>query len=317
MKFGESMETNPRNAPVCDEDTDRKIVKNQITKDQATEALQRWWQSWLMARDLKRKGRIIECQLNYVPYWRVWAKADGYVEGEVDEGDGECTLMVRYKKVFNSKIIWTKIASDAGDIGIDYLKNPNVETHPDDRSLNPLLAVAVSKKNVLDTCCTDIENVIVDSMHMQNILSKQVDIMPLKVDLVYYPLWVLKYTYAEPTYWATVDGITGNILAGRAPGDPLLRGISQVIAILSGIAIVILFIWAALYGRDACCTVTIISGICFFIAIYASGYYYNGSEIRRGISRNTYGPPDSEERENHNVVMKELKFEKVDRLGDH
>jgi hypothetical protein len=267
-----------------------------------------------MARDLKIKGQIIECQLNYVPYWKVSANADGYVDGEVDEGD-EGTLMVRYKKVFNGKMMWTKIASDEGNTGIDYLKNPDEEALPDDGSLNPLLAVAVSKREALDNCYTNIEKVIVDSMHMQNVISKQVNVMPVNVDLIYYPLWMVKYTYAEPTYWATVDGVTSAILAGLAPGDPLLRGISHVTAILSGIAIVVLFIWATLYGRDACCPVTIISCVCFFIAIFASVHYQYGSEIRRGISCNTYGPPDSDKRENHSVVVKELKFEKVDRLG--
>jgi hypothetical protein len=305
------MQSCPHSTPVCDEDAERKIVKNQITKDKAAEAVRRWWHNRLMARDLKKEGRIIECRLNYVPYWKIRAKTDGYVDGEVDHSGESYTLIKREKKVVNGSMTWTKIASDAGDIGIDYLKRPEMETLPEDMSLNPLLAVTVSRKEALDMCCIDIEKVIVESMQMVEVILKQVNVLPVSDAIIFYPLWIAKYTYAGYTYRATVDGVTGDILAGLAPGDPLLRKISHVAAILSSIFIVILIVWSMLYREDACCPVMIISGICFVIAINASHYHNYGSEIRRGISRDTYGPPGYEEQQNHNVTINELKVKVI------
>ena len=39
-----------------------------------------------------------------------------------------------------------------------------------------------------------------------------------KVSMIYYPVWVVRYTYQDRMYMATVDGVTGRMLSGRAPG---------------------------------------------------------------------------------------------------
>ena len=305
------MQSCPRSTPVCDEGTERKIVKNQITKDQVTEAVRRWWHSSLMARDLKRTGQVTEFLLNYVPYWEVRTKADGYMDGEVDRGGETYTSVKREKKAITGKMAWTRIACIEGDIGIDHLKDPDVETFPYDGCPDHLLAVTVSKKEALDMCCKDIENVVTGSIRMDRIISRQIDVLPLSACLIYYPLWMVKYTYSEHTYRATVDGVTGDIMAGQAPGDPLLKKISHIAAIISTVIIVILIAWMLVFRQDAWVLVLIISGMCLCIAFNASYYHKYGSEIRRGISHDTYGPLDYEEKKNHNVAINELKVKVI------
>jgi hypothetical protein len=307
MKFGENMQSCPRSTPVCDEGAERKIVKNQIINDQATEAVRQWWHNRLMARDLKRNGQITECRLDYAPYWKIYVKIDGYVDVEVDRGVESFTQVKREKKTVTGSMAWTRIACIEGDIGIDHLKNSDVEVLPYDGDLDHLWVVTVSKKEALDMGCRDVENVVTGSIRMDRIISRQIDVLPLSAILIFYPLWMVKYTYAEHTYGATVDGVTGDILAGLAPGDPLLRKASQVAAMISTIIIVILIAWMLVFRQDAWVLVLILSGMCLCIAFNASHYHKYGSEIRRGISHDTYGPPDYEEKKNHNVDIKELK----------
>jgi len=44
--------------------------------------------------------------------------------------------------------------------------------------------------------------------------------------MVYYPIWVVRYRYKGRGYFLTVDGITGQALSGRAPGDPLYQALA-------------------------------------------------------------------------------------------
>ncbi len=41
--------------------------------------------------------------------------------------------------------------------------------------------------------------------------------------LIYYPLWVLRYTYRGRAYQVVVDGYSGLVLYGKAPGNTLYR----------------------------------------------------------------------------------------------
>ncbi len=41
--------------------------------------------------------------------------------------------------------------------------------------------------------------------------------------LVYYPLWVMRYLYRGRVFQVVVDGYSGKVLYGKAPGDTLYR----------------------------------------------------------------------------------------------
>jgi hypothetical protein len=43
--------------------------------------------------------------------------------------------------------------------------------------------------------------------------------------LVYYPLWVARYTYRQRSYQVVVDGFNGRVLYGKAPGNIYYRAL--------------------------------------------------------------------------------------------
>jgi hypothetical protein len=305
------MGTSPIGPPICDEGVERKVVKDHITQGQAVDAVQRWWHSRLMARDLKNKGMIIECRLRYVPYWKIRAKIDGYVDGVVDDSGETYVSKMREKKTVKGSITWTKIAIDATDIGIDYLKRPDIEVQLYDERIGHLLYATFSKEDALSMCSVDIEKTIITVTRIEKVIAKQVNVLPVDQLIIFYPLWIVKYDYAGITYPVTVDGVTGKILAGKAPGDPLLRKISLIVSVASVIIMALFMIWALFYRSDACCPVMILEFICFVIAINASNYYSYGSEIIRGVSNDTYGPPYYEGQMNQNLTINELKTDTI------
>ena len=52
--------------------------------------------------------------------------------------------------------------------------------------------------------------------------------------LVYYPLWVLRYLYRGRAFQVVVDGYTGDVLYGKAPGSTLYRALVLVGGMIVG-----------------------------------------------------------------------------------
>ncbi|MBN2549247.1 MAG: hypothetical protein JXB15_08825, partial [Anaerolineales bacterium] len=46
--------------------------------------------------------------------------------------------------------------------------------------------------------------------------------------LVYHPLWVIRYLYRQRAFQVVVDGYTGRVLYGKAPGNTLYRAAALV-----------------------------------------------------------------------------------------
>jgi hypothetical protein len=288
------------------EEAEKVMVRAVIDQEQAMAAVRSWWHSRLMARDLKRAGEITECKFYYVPYWRIQAKIDGYVDGEVDHGNAEDTDMKRDRITADGSMTWTKIAVDTGDIGISFLKDPDVTTQPFDDNIVPRLEAAVSKNAALEFCEKDIENAIIKKMKVAKVIYKQLRFMPRDVRLVFYPLWTVEYAYQGRMYPVTVDGASGEVVAGKAPGNPLLRKICFAVSFVIALGMIALTAWAYIYNQNACCPGLIIDGIGVCIVIITYGYYHYGAEIRRGAEKNVYWHSDYLEKQDHSLDVKEL-----------
>ena len=52
--------------------------------------------------------------------------------------------------------------------------------------------------------------------------------------LVYYPLWVLRYLYRDRAFQVVVDGYTGKVLYGKAPGSTIYRALVLVGGMIVG-----------------------------------------------------------------------------------
>ena len=52
--------------------------------------------------------------------------------------------------------------------------------------------------------------------------------------LVYYPLWVLRYLYRDRAFQVVVDGYTGKVLYGKAPGSTLYRALVLIGGMIAG-----------------------------------------------------------------------------------
>jgi hypothetical protein len=55
-----------------------------------------------------------------------------------------------------------------------------------------------------------------------------------RLSLVYYPLWIARYQYRDRSYQVVVDGVTGEILYGKAPGNIFYRAAMLVGGMAAG-----------------------------------------------------------------------------------
>ena len=52
--------------------------------------------------------------------------------------------------------------------------------------------------------------------------------------LVYFPVWIGRYSYRNRTYQVVVDGVSGRVMYGKAPGNILYRAIALVAGLAVG-----------------------------------------------------------------------------------
>ena len=100
------------------------------------------------------------------------------------------------------------------------------------------------------------------------------------MSMIYYPVWVIRYDYQQRMYICTVDGVTGQVLSGRAPGDPLFQSLAVTAGTsVGGIAAAGGIIALAEFGTELG-----IAGIIFGILALGATYWFfrHGSEIVQG-----------------------------------
>ena len=55
-----------------------------------------------------------------------------------------------------------------------------------------------------------------------------------RLGLVYYPLWVLRYLYRGRSFQVVLDGYSGKVLYGKAPGNTIYRAAILVLSMAAG-----------------------------------------------------------------------------------
>ncbi|MCP1715826.1 hypothetical protein J2T58_001697 [Methanocalculus alkaliphilus] len=201
-----------------------------IDRDKAVAAVTAWFKKGFKARDLPQKGVISEVSSIYLPYWRMIGRGKGIVCGYTEEQDKDGnTSTSYYNNVVDNDYLYSRIACDAGDIGVTSIKNVKGEILPfQDEDEIPIFEATESKSDARDAG----EKRIFDQAHadgrrgMQKVTFSKLFVDTKGFELVFYPFQVVRYDYMEKGYFAVVDGVTGDVLSGRAPGDAFYQSIS-------------------------------------------------------------------------------------------
>ncbi len=274
---------------VGDDDVKNLAYKMMVDEKRARNAAHQWFRKGLKARDLKKVAKIMEIYPVYLPFWNYQAIGLGVVCGYNYETRTDSNGNVHREKKYKEKQIrrdynWSQIACDAGDIGVKHLRNLQGEVIPLPEDM-PKYEATTSKDDAKVLGNREIQKLILNEAHIENITFHKEFVLPKSFSLLYYPFWIIRYDYKGKMYFLTVDGVTGNVISGRAPGDPLwqslvIGGGATIGGILTGLAPLA----SEFNGRVA--TLLVILGV----TLFGSAYYFfrYGSEIIEGDIEKPY-----------------------------
>ena len=260
--------------------------RNVQGRDSVLRATEQWWRKGWKARDLREKGKLLECYPIYLPFWSTTTRVAGWICGYEERRHTDREGNVRTERIPMEEMVlndyrYTSIACDPGDLGIRYLRNVGGEASFADFESIPTFETTTSKDEMIATSKQRALEEARSDANVPHITFERVIAIPKGISRIYYPVWVVRYSYGERMYMATVDGVTGNVLSGRAPGDPLY----QSLAVTAGTSIGGLIAAGGLaFGLGAGEGVLALIGLVVGGAVLALTYRFfrHGSEIVEG-----------------------------------
>ncbi len=276
--------------------TARYQVARQVNRDTAAQAVRGFWQGFNKAMDLGQRAHITELFLTYIPYWRAGAQVAGWVFGEEKVTRDKSTHWEPREKQVMEAMEWTGAAGDVAEFGVTRidLKDASFAAYDPD-ALHAEGMVFEPSGSLTNAADAARQSWIVRAQRKTGIdrLSQTfLRFLREALALVYYPLWVARYTYRQRAYQVVVDGQSGKVLYGKAPGNIYFRALMLVGGTAFGSFVLVdgLAVAAAIVSnsKDDDSVALLVAPIAAGIALIAGGYrlFRWGEEIEQKVKAN-------------------------------
>lgn len=277
-------------ALTTDEGANKVMYKMTVDKDKAYAKVREWWKKGPKAQDLVQTAQVTEAYPLYLPFWRLIARGKACVCGIEEERRGKDDQKVEIPReaLINREYIYSEIACETGDLGIQSIVIPErAEAIAYDNQEIVTFGVTSSRDSAYEKGGQAIRQAAVEDggARMDKIYFSKSFFFPKAFTLVYYPFWIIRYSYEGRTYFATVDGITARVVSGRAPGNAGSQSTAAGVggALSGGLAGLGIGLVIVTEGTDAGIGVLVVGVVA---AVILLGYFYNrfryGDEILEG-----------------------------------
>lgn len=216
----------------------RYQVPQQVDRAVAEQRLSKFLGSSMQIAPAARRGaQLSEAFLVYLPFWTVWSTVGGWVFGEKRVGSGDDARYEPREVRLVQQMSWNGTACDVGEFGVEQVPfvdgelqpfNPD-ELHDRGMVFEPVGAFS----QALQAAEQEFEEQVRRKAGLDRLGQVFMRNLRRRNALVYHPLWVLRYLFRQRAFQVVVDGYTGNILYGKAPGNTLYRAL----ALVAGMAI--------------------------------------------------------------------------------
>lgn len=247
------------------------------------------------AKGLKNQSKVDDAFLTYIPYWRVRADVIGWVFGkerrtETTNGSTR-TYYVDVEKKILKTFDRTYAACDVAELGVrkvnlvgDEMKPVNFEEL---QSQGMLFNIVSSENEITEFAKGQFVSEAVDSVSLDQITFQHNDLVRPAVNIVYYPLWVVRYVFKNRTYQVIVDGQDSSICYGKAPGNDLYRAITGIFGTAVGTFLLTFFgAFGIIGGSSSAKAAIIVYVICIALGVFAIRWAWKkfryGGEIEEG-----------------------------------
>jgi hypothetical protein len=206
----------------------RYQVPQRVTREQAIQAMQGFLsEKKAIARDAASKGILTEAFIVYLPFWASWARVLGWIFGQERVRHNDRTDYRPKEVRLAQDFSWSGAACDVGEFGVQTIPLTGQTLEPfDPESLHAKGMVFEPVGSVSDAQAAaqaDFKDRIDRAAALDRVSQVFVRSIRQRFGLIYYPLWVLRYTYRGRAYQVVVDGYSGLVLYGKAPGNTLYR----------------------------------------------------------------------------------------------
>jgi hypothetical protein len=216
----------------------RFYVPLRQTREQILGLVQKWWGGLAMAPDLARNARVRESFAVYAPFWRAAAQVVGIVLGDEKKGSGKNERWEPVERRVNERFELTVPACELGELGVLRIDLRGDELRPFEleevQRQGMTFGVLSTAQAISRQAAERFPEMALRRARVDRVRFKRIDVLTPSIDIVYYPLWVLRYEYRKRLYQVTADGESGELLYGRAPGNDLFRVAALVGSLMLG-----------------------------------------------------------------------------------
>lgn len=186
----------------------------------------------------RRGAQLSEAFLVYLPFWSVWATVSGWVFGEKQVGSGDNRRYEPREVRLVQEMTWNGSACDVGEFGVEQVPLVDhdlqpfdpVELHNRGMVFEPVGAFSQARQ----TAEEEFEAIVRRRSGLDRVGQVFVRHIRQRFALVYHPLWVLRYLFRGRSFQVVVDGFSGEVLYGKAPGNTLFRALVLVAGMAVG-----------------------------------------------------------------------------------
>ena len=271
----------------------RYQVPLRVERNQALQATKAFFSSSLaIARDLTRNAKLQEDFVIYLPFWVQWGRVLGWVFGQEKVGSGKNSRYVPREVKIAEEMTWNGAACDVGEFGvtkIPFTLQTPVEPFESERlhEIGMVFEPVGSQSDAEKAAHTDFETRTKKMANIDRVQQTIVRTVAPRLGLVYYPLYVLRYLYRGRSFQVAVDGLTGKVLYGKAPGNTWFRAAIMVAGMAAGAFLIVdvcaLVSYFSILGASA--DDDALGGLIFALLAVAAGV----GAITAGYRRFRYG----------------------------
>ena len=276
-----------------DSESVKFYVPKKISREDAINCMKAWLGKGLdKAKGLAAKSTVEDAFLVYIPYWRVRADVVGWVFGQEKRTrtvNGRTqTYYVDVEKKIQKPFDNTFAACDISDLGVNKVNLAGDEIKPIDYEtleLEGMIFNIISSRNEVSTgAFQQFQSSARGEANLYNVTFEHYDLVREDISVVYYPLWVTRYSFMGRTYQVVIDGEDGTIAYGKAPGNNLYRAVVGIFGMGVGTYMATLFGIFGVTGIDESGFFGYIVALIIGIAVMMWGYrkFRYGGEIEEG-----------------------------------
>ena len=184
-------------------------------------------ESRAIAGDAASQSVLQEAFLVYLPFWNSWARVLGWVFGQKRVGSGDKAHYEPREVQVAQESTWNGAACDVGEFGVTSVpvEGQSMEAfNPESLHQSGMVFEPVGSASEARMAAeNDFTSRVQRSAKLDRIAQVFIRLVQARFGLVYYPLWVLRYLYRGRSYQVTIDGYSGQVLYGKAPGNTIYR----------------------------------------------------------------------------------------------